>query len=167
MYSKSEIRDVVSDIAGNAAKIFSRVEDNAVDTIHHLGKRFHKLYPVWEKKFYKTYPVVEKKFNAAYPIVVDNLRDGSDKALKFAKHSGKLAKYKAADISVRIGRDLRFMESVLIHVGLGYLALKIYKACDNGPESPAQRVKAHIHRKPAESALIALGVGLVLGKLFS
>ena len=105
---------------------------------------------------------------SAYPAIAESVSEAALHAIKQSqsalKSAGTQVATTAGDTFSIIGRRVYGLETSLLKISFIYAAYKLF-ASEAQVVAAAERVKARVHRKPVESAFIALGAGYLLGKI--
>lgn len=115
---------------------------------------------------YKTTNRYARQFNRAYPLVVNNARSAASTTLTQAQKLAHNAGEHLGHLSKDFGRHAIVAEKQLLRVGFIYIVYKLFVADDQKVYACTQKVKTKIRQHPVESAFLAVGAGIVLGKLF-
>lgn len=107
--------------------------------------------------------VLARKLRGSYPKISGDTRILLNRNLVPLKHNFSAMSKEIKDAVYIAGGQLKRVELYLIAGGLGYVIFKCYRCCKQ--MHPAEELKARIRHKPIKSTLIALGVGLLIGKV--
>ena len=116
------------------------------------------------KEAYATGYKRTKQLRQAYPAFADSVSDAAYRTIKQSKQALKTAGNQVAHSAGSVGRQVHCLETSLIKVGFIYMIYRLFISDDHVAKA-THKVKARINEKPVESALIALGVGYVIGKI--
>ena len=102
------------------------------------------------------------QFQEWYPEIISNLRDFSSRA---ADQTRQLAGIAGRELGAVGGRAIRYTDTSVVKLGALYALFKWLQSSYPEVNEATEKVKRHIEEKPVESALIAAGVGYLIGRL--
>jgi len=137
---------------------YAKAEDMGQDALRHAKDYADKAYT-------SGYQLVDE-FQKSYPALVHDARELSHNASIRAKKAYKIAGDRASHAAEVVGKQLHRTERKLIKVGVIYAIYRLFTQDNEIASARAAELKEHIHENPVQSAVIALGAGYILGKLF-
>jgi hypothetical protein len=107
------------------------------------------------KDVQKSYPDIADKVTTLFSSAKSQSKDALQ---SFSKDAGANA--------IKLGLILKGAEKSALKIGFVYAVYKLFVANDERVYETSQKVKAKIKERPVEATLIAVGAGLLLGKLW-
>lgn len=106
-----------------------------------------------------------KQAKQNYPRLVDDTRGFLSRNIAPVHEAvTSISSEDIREYAAAVGHGLRKGKAYAVIGGIGYIVYKVTEYCRR--EHTVRRTKTYIKHKPMQSALIALGVGLVLGRVF-